>query len=173
MTYVLSGIDAPTRATAATTMRKMAADVRRSIVQPIVWETARSIILPVRARDEVNQALAIRRWVKARIRFVKDPVDTQLLTVPDYMLQQINSQGFVQADCADAAELCAALCMGIGLACSFVAVAFNTPQANYSHVFAVADANMPGARVAKIEMDVTRPDGVQTAKFSRYLRQTV
>ena len=173
MTFVLAGFDAPTRATASNTMRKMALDVRQSIIQPQVWEMARSIIANVRQRDEVTQALTIRRWVKDHLRFIRDPVDHQLLTVPTYMLQQIQQVGYAQGDCADAAELCAALCMAVGLPCSFVAVAFGSPQNNYSHVFAIADAKMPGNRIAKVEMDVTRPDGVQQAKFSRYLKLTI
>ncbi len=173
MTYVLAGIDAPTRATATNTMRKMALDVRQAIVLPTVWETARQIAATVRDRDEVAQALAIRAWVRAHMRFVKDPVDHQLLTVPEYMLDAINTQGYVQGDCADAAELTAALCMAIGIHATFVAVAFNSPTANYSHVFTIADAKLPGGGVGKVEMDVTRPDAVKQAKFSRYLRLSI
>lgn len=174
MTYVTAGIDAPTRATAYATMQKMSLDVRRAYRQPRVWETARSIVQAVEPRNEVAQALAIRHWVAAHTRFIKDPVDTQLLTVPVYMLDRIQQQGFCQGDCADVAELAAALCMAIGFPCWFVAVAFGSTDANYSHVFAVADAQVPGGRVAKVELDTTRPQGTRRLRpFTRYLRRQV
>lgn len=173
MTYILEGIDAPTRATAANTMRAMAVQVRQAVKQPACWETARGIAKRVPPRDEVRQALAVRDWIKRRLVFVKDPTDTQLLTSPLYMLSEVQKTNTIQGDCADVAMLAAALCMAVGIRCFFVAVAFNTPTAPFSHVFAVAEPRAANGGQAKVELDVTRPDGVRRAKFSRYLRQAI
>ncbi len=168
-TVVMAGFDAPTRATATSTMAKMAKDVRASLPAPIVWENARKITAAVPQRDELAQALAIRQWVQTRFHFWRDPVDTQLLTVPEYMLNWWQHHGYLPGDCADAAELTAALCMAIGMPCSLVAVAFNSPLAPFSHVFTIATARTPKG-IAKVEMDVTRPAGVARARFSRFRR---
>lgn len=173
MTFILEGIDAPTRATAANTMRSMADLTRKSVREPQCWETARGIAKRVPPRDEVRQTLAVRDWIKRRLVFVKDPVDTQLLTTPLYMLAQVQKTNTIQGDCADVAMLAAALCMALGVRCFFVAVAFNTPTAPFSHVFAVAEPRTTTGGQAKVELDVTRPDGVRRANFSRYLRQAI
>lgn len=173
MTYVLEGINAPTRATAATTMAHMAQLVREAVKQPQVWESARSLVRRLPPRAELQQTMAVRNWVKARIQFVKDPAGVQLLTTPAYMLGQIRRYNIVMADCADAAMLCASLAMAVGVRCFFVAVAFQSKAAPFTHVFAVAEPRAPGGRLAKVEMDVTRPAGVGRAQFSRYLRQAI
>ena len=154
---------------ALTTLHEMQKHVRASLTDPMVWETARNIVVQVGPRDEVNQARAIRAWLADRFRFINDPIDVQNLTTPRYMLEKIGHVGFVQGNCADAAMLAAALCMAIRIPCSFIAVAFHTPTAPYQHVFTMAyPRDMHGAKEA-IEFDVTRPPDVRTVRFTRRL----
>lgn len=168
-----------TRVTAGTTLKKMRDHVRAELKLPIVWETARRIVANVTPRAELEQAIAIRKWItyaatptSARFRFVNDPLWHQLLTPPSYVLAQIQKQGYAQGNCADAAMLAAALCEAIRIPCAFVAVAFNKVDAPYSHVFAIAYPRTPKGRVA-VEMDVTRPAGVRHAHFTRRIRLEV
>ncbi len=166
MTAIVSGWHPKNRLEASTTLAQMAKNVRAVIGQPLVWETAKRIVAGVAPRDEVSQARAIRSWIAARFRFVKDPRGIELLETPLYLLQRIAVQGYVQGDCDDAATLAAALCTSIGIPAKFVAVDLvGTPQ-GFDHVFTVA---YPVDRVAKkltaVEFDITRPPDLRRARF--------
>ena len=168
-----------TRLDAKTTLEKMRQRVHEQLALPIVWETARGIVVRVTPRDEIGQARAIREWCAVRFRFINDPLWTQLLTTPVYNLTKIRDQGFVQGNCADAAMLTAALCGAIRIPSTFVTVAFPDPRyplglEPYAHVFAIAYPRQQSccARAA-VEMDITRPPQVRHARFTRRLRVEV
>lgn len=150
-------------------MEQMQKLVRASLTSPIVWETARAIVADVAARHEDEQATVIRQWLVEHLRFVNDPVATQLLTAPEYLLEKITADGYVLGNCADAAMLAAALCEAIRIRCNFVAVAFGHDHANYSHVFTMAYPHTAYGAKAAVEFDVTRPPGLPRANFTRHL----
>lgn len=155
---------------AAHTLQAMRANVRRSLGRSIVLEMARKIIAGIAERQEVKQVQAIRAWVLSRFVFVKDPIGVELLETPNYQLARIARDGKVQGDCDDAAALTAALCMAIGIPCTFYAVALRAGD-GFGHVFTVARPldRTAGRRVA-VELDVTRPREVPTLPhFARRL----
>lgn len=162
------------RLSALRTMREMAANVRSSRAQPLVWETAKRIVAGVPERDEIGQAMAIRRWVDTHLVFVKDPLGVELLETPSYLLGKIRDHGFVQGDCDDAASLTAALGTAIGLPAKFVAVGFG-PDQPFSHVFTVLyPINVERKARAVVEMDVTRPvDRPFMRRFPKQISVTV
>lgn len=173
MTSLLQGWTANGRVEAKNTMEQMRKNIRESLKAPIVWETAKAIVAGVGPRDEVNQAAAIRKWVAAKFRFVKDPIGVELLETPTYLLGKVKAQGYVQGDCDDAATISCALLMSIGIPCRLAAVAFGDKSAGYSHVFAVADPRDRFGNKSVVEFDVTRPAGLQRAAFSRHLTISV
>lgn len=174
MTVVLSGWQAGGKVTADKTMRQMRENVRRARTHPLVWETARRIVAAVSPRDEQGQARTIREWLDARFRFTRDPLGTELLLTPTYLLGRIADQGFVQGDCDDAATMAAALGTSLGMPARFMAVAFGEDQP-YSHVFTVLyPRTRTGARMP-MEMDVARPADrpYEPSRFKRHLALTV
>lgn len=149
---------------------------------PIVWKTAQDIVARVAPRDEVNQARAIHEWLVQRYRFVNSPVGVQLLETPAYQLSEIRTKGYVQGNCADAAELAAALLEAIGIRCRFIVVGFKGSRSEFSHVFTVAYANNHGTTtplavahpkalgfpVIAEEFDITRPMDLRRVQFVRH-----
>lgn len=158
-----------TQGSAPTTLSRMAANIRSALRDPAVVEVARGIIAKVTPRDCEGQARAIRAWVDARFRFVRDPLGVELLESPAFHLSRIKAYGFVQGDCDDAATITAALGMAVGIPAVLHAVAFFTPDAPFAHVFTVLHPS-PGAPV---EMDITHQAGKQRPPVSRRITRKV
>lgn len=158
-----------TQGSAGTTLGRMAKNIRDGMSVPLVVETARQIISSVKPRDCVAQAKAIRAWVDKRFRFVRDPLGVELLETPGFHLSRIQRDGYVQGDCDDAATLCAALGMAVGLPATLHAIAFFTKDAPFAHVFTVL--HPPGA--APVEMDITHEAGKKRPPVSRELTRRV
>lgn len=151
------------------TLRKMRAQIRGALRDPVLWETARGIVAGVPERDQTAQALAVRAWVLARYKYVNDPVSVELIETPGYLLAQIRDKGTVMGDCDAGASLTAALCMAVGIACELWAVGFSK-EGGFQHVFAVAFPR----RGPAVELDVSRPSAVNMPRrFARRLRLRV
>ena len=153
---------------AKATMQRMAKAVRAALGNESLTQTARGIVAQLAPRNVISQARTLRAWADQHFRFVNDPLGVELIESPIYHLDEIKRRGFVQGDCDDAATLCAALGLSIGIAATFVAYAFNTPTAPYSHVvcslWPLGIPNPP-----RIECDITRPKGMQPPKVTRHL----
>lgn len=169
MTAILPAWNAGGKVTAANTLKQMALNIRRDLTKPIVWETARRIVSQIAERDQVAQAKAIRAWCKARFRYVADPIRVDLQATPAYLLQQIERQGYVMGDCDDAATLTCSLCLAVGIEAQLMAVAFNRPDAPFTHVFTWAYPRGGKPR----NMDVSHPDDAPPRAFTRRLTQRV
>lgn len=173
MTRVVLDRPANTRLEAATTLEEMRKLVHQQLTDPLVWETARKIVANVAPRDELDQSSAIRDWCVKHFQFVNDPLWSQLLTSPTYLLQHITRDGYAQGNCADAAMLTAALNAAVHIPCRFCAVAFHSDKAPYSHVFTIAYPHTSIGSVAAVEQDITRPPGLKKAGFTRRMLKDV
>lgn len=154
------------RNNAAATLAKMQSNVRASVLDPRVWETAHTLVLNTPARDEVAQAAALRTWMLKNFHFVKDPIGKELLEAPNYQLDQFDKRGQIEGDCDDASTLAAALLSSIGIPAKMVAVDIVGTPRGFDHVFTVGypiDAKAKH-RVA-MEFDVTRPPDLQRVRF--------
>lgn len=100
--------------------------------QPAIIMLAHQIInqAGIRARDYPAQAEAVFEWVRSNIAFVRDPVNMDMFTTPDAILQ--NGAG----DCDDLAILYATFMQALGHPSGFLAIqqpGFTT----YNHVLAI------------------------------------
>lgn len=132
---------------------KMAAIVRASASNPIVRETAVSIVRHLPARAYIEDARAIRQWMQAYTVFLRDPVGVEVSYTPEAMIRGVREHGVIRIDCDDAAVLAASLGRSIGLREKFVLVAFMRPDAPFAHVW--AELAPPGTEQWQ-EMDTTR-----------------
>lgn len=110
---------------ASITLRKMQVLVNQSLTDPVVINTAKSIVRFLPERDYPMFVDAIREFLSQRVLFCKDPRGVELLHTPRYMLDTIASRFYLQADCDDAAILAAALGKALGLRARFVALGFS------------------------------------------------
>lgn len=171
MTTVLrSGWTFGTNESAASTMRNMAAKVRDCLKKSReVIQTANDIVAAVAPRDITQQIDAINDWLLARFRFVSDPIGVELLRDPAGAIKRINTRGFTQGDCDEAAMLAASLGMANGIPARFRALAFGSEYAPYTHV--ICDLQTQSG--LWVPMDITRPAGFTPPRPSRQLIQPV
>lgn len=119
------------------TLRRMQRLVNVSLGDPLVIETARSIVegAGVQGRDEIGKYIAIRDWMEEHLSFLPDPLGVELLSTPRYMLTQIRQKQYVSGDCDDAAILGAALGKAVGLRAKFRALGFVSKRRPFQHVY--------------------------------------
>lgn len=170
MTFHRPGWVFATDEDAATTMNKMASQVRdclrksRELIQ-----TANDIVAPLPPRDKRSQIDAIWDWLLHRFRYVADPIGVELLRDPAGSIHEINTRGYTQGDCDEAAMLAASLGMANGIPARFRSLAFGAPDAPYTHV--IADLAPGDGKWYPI--DITKPQGFIAPDPSRTLLLTV
>lgn len=119
------------------TISQMRQLVNASLVDPVVIETARSIVVACPSRDLTCRAVAVRDWLADHFQFIHDPNGVELLSSPRYMLDKIAARGYAQGDCDDVAILGAALGKAVGLRARFVLAGFEGPRGPFRHVFCI------------------------------------
>lgn len=131
--------------------------MRKNVLEAVrnrrVIELAAAIMSDVPSRDYVSALVALQSWVEQHFKFLRDPSGQELLRRPEYLLQRIQTQGFVQGDCDDVAQLVAALGIATGFPAEFCAVSFDPAGKSLSHVFTVL--RLPTGQ--PVQFDVTRP----------------
>lgn len=132
----------------------MRAFANLGVITAPVLTASREIVADIEARNTTGQAYAVRDFLSARLRFLSDPVDIEVLETPESMLKTIATRGYAMGDCDNAAVLSAALLKSIGIRCRFVILGFTKPNAPYQHVY--TEAFTPAGWV---DMDTTAPAG--------------
>lgn len=94
---------------------------------PVVRQLAVSLTQGLHQKDFYGEITALFRFVRDRIRYIKDVRNVETLHTPEMVLS--NRQG----DCDDKALLLASLLESIGFRTRFVAVGFRANE--YSHVY--------------------------------------
>jgi Transglutaminase-like superfamily len=141
----------------AQTIDQMRSLVNEALTDPSFLRQAKDIVKNVPAFDDVSEAQALYDWVRANIRFTKDPVDKETLYPPTELLQ-IRS-----GDCDDISMLLGALLMAIGYPARLMTVAANGDE--FSHVYVEGQVNGQW-----IPMDPARSDsqfGVAPPSYTR------
>lgn len=129
------------------TVRHMRRLVGAAQLDDLLRETAASIVGP----DPCSTAERVRDFLQENVLFRRDPLGTELLKTPRYMLREIAEHGEAIGDCDDVAVLGAALGRAAGLPARFVLLAFRE-GAPYEHVY--TELATPEGW---LELDTTRP----------------
>lgn len=148
--------------TADVTLRRMAGLVNRDVEHIDLRDAAVSIVDGIDGRDVLGQLAAIDAWLREHTRFLRDPVDDELLQTPRLMLAVIARAGVAPGDCDDVAMLGAALAKAIGIRARFVAESYLGPAAPLQHVYTVV-LSPEGWRA----LDVQRPSGLHFPALRR------
>lgn len=116
-------------------MRKMARIVRQSLGNERLTRVAHSVVANAGGgRDDVAHVHAINEWLMEHFQFLRDPCAVEVLRSPLSYLDDIARTGRAIGDCDDAAMLAAAMGMSVGIPAAFVALAFFSQDAPFSHV---------------------------------------
>lgn len=138
-------------------MRKVA---REKAHHPKVREFATKILAAnqIPSHAYKSEALAIGGFVKARMRYVRDPRDAEMLQDPVMLIDKLEKQGMASGDCDDMSLLIATLLLSIGGDPLFRAVRYREKSGNYNHIYIVTyDLNYPGQR-ERIVLDAILKD---------------
>jgi len=105
---------------------------------PKVRQLALNILLydRIASNNYVHEALAIGRFVQAKVRYVKDTLGIEQVHDPLYMIKKIQ-EGTSQGDCDDMAMLIATFLLSIGHRPSFRAVRYRSTSGPYNHIYVV------------------------------------
>jgi transglutaminase-like putative cysteine protease len=112
------------------TLRAMAELTESAQLDPITRSTALRIL--GLAKNPQQFAERVRRWVKAHMLLVDEPVE--MIARPEWMLTQIGRTRLV-GDCDDAAVLAGALILALGIPVRYVAIANPERPGDFIHVY--------------------------------------
>jgi len=107
---------------------------------PIVRETAVAILRGLGNNDIAGQIMAITRWVRENVTYVRDPLEGEYIVTPDRMLNSWFVGGYMAGDCDDHVVLLNSLLGSIGVPTKAVGVKFGR-SAEYNHVISGVSYN--------------------------------
>ena len=110
-------------------MRSM---TNQAITHPLIRQYAARATEHVPRGNQKEAALAIGEWVRARVRYVPDPLNNEHLTNPATMIEAIDKGKKVFGDCDDMSMLVAAMVKSIGMRPTFHGVGRG---ARFHHVY--------------------------------------
>ena len=151
------------------TMRRMIALIRKDATTVDAITAANSIVMTADGHNEYAMANEIKEWAQNHLHYIPDLNEMQVLKSPLFLLHEAQTKGVFIGNCADAAMLCAMLCICDGIPCSIEARAFIKPNAPYQHVVCVTDLGRP----PEVDFDITRPIGSPDVVVSRRYRMKV
>lgn len=116
-------------------MRRLVISARKD---PQVIQLVRRICAGLEPGDYNSEILAIYQWVCARVRYVRDIHEVELLIAPQRLVEMAlhdeqTGQRSASGDCDDISMLLASLLMAVGNECRFLVVGFEPNKP--SHVF--------------------------------------
>lgn len=110
------------------TLKLMAGLVSQHKRDPLMRDTAISLVAGLRPRDWSGETRAIFEYVRDRIRFTRDVSGVETLQIPSVTME------LEAGDCDDKSILLATLLESIGHPTRFVATGYKAPQ-SYQHVY--------------------------------------
>lgn len=118
----------PDAAGTNTTLKLMSSLVKQFKRDPMIRDTALSLVAGLRPRDWTGEARRLYEYVRDNIRYTRDVSRVETLQTPPVTMD-------VEAgDCDDKSTLLAALLESVGHPTRFVATGYREPQ-SYSHVY--------------------------------------
>lgn len=133
-------------------MRRVA---RARSVEPKVRELALSIVrhAGIPSQNYLDEAIAIAKFVQAKVRYVRDIRGVETLHDPLTMIDQIQ-QGRAQGDCDDMSLLIATLLLSIGHSPRFAIVKYQADNPTYNHIYVVVyEKNKTPYRACRASLD--------------------
>lgn len=118
---------------------------------PVVRFWCEKICKRVAPKDYLSEILAIRYWALAHAPYMNDPAHVEWVRDPQALLEKIQEDGLVRADCDEINSLTGALWLACGRRVQIVTVGFEPPPAPHTHVFVRCE--IPGMRDKWVVVD--------------------
>lgn len=139
----------PDSAGTNTTLRLMSGLVKKFKRDPLMRDTAISLIAGLRPRDWSGQTKRLYEYVRDQITYVRDVRGVETLQTPPVTME------LEAGDCDDKSVLLATLLESIGHPTRFVATGYQQPD-TFSHVYV---ESLVGARWIPLDATMPRPFG--------------
>lgn len=138
-------------------MMKKVARIRSG--DPLLRKLALNILAQtgIKSHHFKDEALAIGDFVKAKVRYVRDPENIEYLQDPKDLIKHIQ-EGTAQGDCDDMALLCATLLLAVGHQPSYRAVRYEQAFGNFNHIYVVDYEKNPYGKQERIVLDCILKD---------------
>ncbi len=132
-------------------MRRVA-HARKS--HPLVRQLALNILEwhKVPSQDYVEEAKAIGKYVKDKVRYVRDIAGMEQLHDPITMIDQIQ-RGVAQGDCDDVSLLIATLLLSVGHRPVFRVVKYKKENPTFNHIYVVSYEKNWGGKPQRVVLD--------------------
>jgi transglutaminase-like putative cysteine protease len=129
--YTISPFSGP-----ADTIRTMVDMVRgqRGERSMVLYGVTAEVVRGIQPKDYLSEILAVRNFVAEKVKYLNDPLTTELVRDPQNLIEQVMKSGKAVGDCDDIATLMAAMARQLGRDAEFITVGFGAPG-KYSHVF--------------------------------------
>lgn len=105
----------------------------------------------------IKEALAIGNFVKAKVRYVRDPENIEYLQDPKDLVKGMQANT-AQGDCDDMSLLVATLLLTIGHQPLFRAVRYDSSMGNYNHIYVVDYEKDPYGQKQRVVLDCILKD---------------
>lgn len=132
-----------------TTLKVMAKLARQGSVNPLIRQFTQTLVQSLSQKDRIGEIRSIGEFVRDSIRYVRDPVGTELVQTPDATMR------LKSGDCDDKATLTAAMLLSIGHPARFVAIGF--APGSFSHVFVETRINRKDGGYPWMAIETTEP----------------
>ncbi len=129
-------------------LRQMRQFVKEGRIDPIIIEAARGICLMSAQKNTLAEIDALFRFVRDRVRYVHDVLDTETISPAWYTLHTRSG------DCDDKAVLLASLLEAIEIPTRFIVAGYTSDAYEHVYLMACIDDDIC------IEMDPTEPNGL-------------
>lgn len=100
---------------------------------PFIREYAISLLQGLRDNDQVGQANRLVDFVRSKLTYVRDPLNSEYIVSPVRLLQNYQRTGYMAGDCDDHVLLLNSLLGAVGIPTKAIGVKFNNPTV-YNHV---------------------------------------
>jgi hypothetical protein len=126
---------------------------------PLVRELALKILIHAKipSHDYIGEAVAIGKFVKDKVRYVRDISGVEQLHDPITMIDQIR-RGVAQGDCDDMSLLVATLLLSIGHRPKFRIVRYKGLSGSYQHIYVVVYEKNKRQDIKRIVIDAIIKD---------------
>lgn len=138
------------------TVAKMRDIIRQSSANEYVRKFAEHIVMDVRDRDRKGEVYAIFKWLQDHTRYANDPLGTEYIQTPPYVLKQIEAGLIPSLDCDDYVVTGLSLLRSLGYRTTIRAVGWGkNPNQKYSHVYGMV---MISPQLGWVAFDCVRKD---------------
>lgn len=106
-----------------------------AIRRPEIRKRAESLTFMCAERDELCEVTRIMKWTESHFRYLKDPINLELVKSPEVIDAEITAQDKFQGDCDDATCYVAALLKSVGYRVRVVVIAVPGKGEQFRHIY--------------------------------------